>query len=80
MRESEYINRWRNEGIDLGVLRTRREDLLDAVKLRLEDPVPETIRLAIQGTNDLDTLIRWYRAALTLDSIADFRKAMNLTP
>jgi hypothetical protein len=40
MRESQYIKRWRDEGIDLGALRTRREDLLRVV-LRLADPVPE---------------------------------------
>ncbi len=75
MRESQYIKRWRDEGIDLGALRTRREDLLRVVR-RLEDPVPEALRLAIEGTNDLQTLDRWFDAALGADTIAEFRKAI----
>ncbi len=80
MRESQYIKRWEKVGEDRGALQTRREYLLEAVKLRLENPVPEPIRLAIEGTNDLTTLDRWYQAALTLSSIAEFRKAITLPP
>jgi hypothetical protein len=43
----------------------------------LEDPVPEAVRLAIEGTNDATTLSRWIRAAVKADSMAEFRKAMS---
>jgi hypothetical protein len=78
-RESEYIKRWRDEGVDLGTLKRSRDYLLKRVR-RLADPVPEAIRLAIEGTNDLQTLDRWFDAALDCTTIADFRKAMNLAP
>jgi hypothetical protein len=80
MRESQYIKRWEKVGEDRGILLTKREYLLEAVKLRLADPVPEAIRLAIEGTNDLQTLDRWYQAALTSRTLAQLRKAMNLVP
>jgi hypothetical protein len=80
MRESQYIKKWESVGEDRGSLRTKRADLLNVVKFRLEDPVPEPIRLAIEGTNDLNTLDRWLQAAATLDTIVEFRKAMNLVP
>jgi hypothetical protein len=69
---SVSIKRWEKVGEDRATLQTRREVLLEAVTLRLEDPVPEPIRLAIEGTNDLATLLRWHRAALTVGTIADF--------
>ncbi len=55
MRESQLINSWIREGEDLGRLEMKRDDLLTLVQ-RLEDPVPESIRLAIEGTTDLDKL------------------------
>jgi hypothetical protein len=36
--------------------------------------------LAVEGTNDLPTLERWFEAALTAGSIADLRREMKLDP
>jgi hypothetical protein len=77
MRESQYIKRWEKVGEDRGILQTKRADLQSIVR-RLEDPVPQAIRLAIEGTNDVQTLDRWFEAALDCSTIAEFRKAMNL--
>ncbi len=77
MRESQYIKSWEKVGEDRGRLQTRREYLLKRVG-RLVDPVPEAIRLAIEGTNDPQTLDRWFDAALDCSTITDLRKAMNL--
>jgi hypothetical protein len=78
MRESQYIKKWELVGEDRGELRRARLYLLEAVKLRLEDPVPEAIRLAIEGTSDLPTLDRWFDAALDSSTIEELRQAMNL--
>lgn len=77
-RESTYIKSWELVGEQRAELRTKRADLMTAVQVRLQNPVPEAIRLAIEGTTDLGTLESWYRAALTAEKIADFRKEMNL--
>jgi hypothetical protein len=79
MRESQYIKRWEKVGEDRGTLQRTREYLLKRVK-QLEDPVPEAIRLAIEGTNDLQTLDRWFDAALSSSTITEFRKAMTPPP
>lgn len=76
MRESQYIKRWESVGEERGVVATRREVLMKVLG-RLEDPVPESVRLAIEGTNDPATLARWFDVALDAGSMADFRKAMN---
>jgi hypothetical protein len=78
MRESQYIKSWERVGEERGELRTKRADLLKAVQLRLEDPVSESIRMAVEGTNDLSKLETWYDAALTAESIAELRKATKL--
>jgi hypothetical protein len=77
MRESQYIKGWEKVGEDRGTLLRTREYLLKRLR-RLEDPVPEAIRLAIEGTNDVQTLDRWYDAALDVGTIAEFRKALKL--
>lgn len=76
-RESTYIKGWMNEGEGRGELRKARAYLLRAIR-RLQDPVPEAIRLAIEGTNDVATLDRWFDATFNATSLAEVRRAMNL--
>src|SRR5262249_12120814 len=78
MRESQYIKSWERVGEERAELRTQRANLLKAVKLRLEDPVSESIRVAIEGTNDMSKLEAWYDVALTVENIAELRKEMKL--
>ncbi len=61
-------------------LLTSRANLLKVVRARLQDPVPETIRLAVEGTNDLAVLNLWFDAALAVNSLAELRNAMKLEP
>ncbi len=80
-RESQLIKSWMKEGGDIAELRTKRAALLKVIK-RLENPVPESIRLAIEGTNDLDKLDGWHEAALdaaiNAQTLAQLRTVMKL--
>jgi hypothetical protein len=78
MSESQYIKKFEMRGEERGELRARRSDLLKTVQLRLQDPVPEPIRLAVEGTNDPGALERWFEAALKAGSLAELRAAMKL--
>ena len=80
MRESQTIKGWMREGAEVAELRIRRENLLELIGVQLLDPVPEAIRLAIEGTNDLSRLKLWYAAALKANSLAELRKQMKLEP
>jgi hypothetical protein len=80
MRESQTIKGWMREGEELGELRKARTVLLKLIGAQLEAPVPETIRLAIEGTNDVSKLDLWYDAALTAETIRELRKEMKLEP
>jgi hypothetical protein len=62
----------------IGLIEARRADLLEVIRVRLQDPVPESVRVAIEGTNDPVTLERWFKAALAMNTLAEFRAAMPL--
>jgi hypothetical protein len=78
MKESQVIKGWMNEGELIGTVKTRRIVLLDVLRIRFQDPVPESVRVAIEGTNDPTTLERWFQTAMTANSLAEFRAAMPL--
>jgi hypothetical protein len=80
VRESQLILGWRREGKQEGIVEARRDDLLRFIRALLQDPVPDDIRLAIEGTNDPDTLVRWIDAALASRSLAEFVAALTAQP
>ena len=80
MRESQTIKGWMREGEELGELRKARANLIKLIGAQLEDPVPESIRMAIEGTNDVSRLDMWYESALTVETLAELRKQMKLEP
>src|SRR5436309_4229182 len=69
VRESQYLKSFENRG----EVRARRADMLEVLEFRLGSPAPEPIRLAIEGTNDLETINRWFRAMLTVSSWEEFQ-------
>jgi hypothetical protein len=77
MRDSQFLRGFINEGIQEGRLEEKRKTLLRVVQLRLEDPVPDDVRRAIEGTNDLDVLSRGFGAALQAGSLGDLRSSMK---
>jgi len=77
MKESQYIRGWLSEGELKGEVKRARRDLLKVLRAKLSDPVPEEVSLAVEGTNDTDTLDRWLDAALHAGTWADFRTAMK---
>ena len=73
MRESQYLKSIEAKG----EVRARRADLLEGMNVRLGSPAPEPIRLAIEGTNDLEIIGRWFRAMLTVTSWVEFQARMT---
>ena len=80
MRESQTIKGWMREGAEVAEVRLKREDLLEVIGAQLQDPVPEAIRLAVEGTNDMSKLKFWFAAALKAKSLGELRKQMKLEP
>jgi hypothetical protein len=77
VRESQYSKSIEARGEQKGEARARRADMLRVLQSRLDTPAPEPLRLAIEGTNDLAILDRWFEAALTAPSWADFQAVVQ---
>jgi hypothetical protein len=73
VRESQYIKSIQVEG----EVKRARTYVLEGLQMRLGGPAPEPIRLAIEGTNDLGRLDRWFRALFTLNSWEEFQSLMK---
>src|SRR5207237_6634505 len=73
VRESQYSKSYEVKG----EVKRARTDLLRLLQSRLGAPIPEPLRLAIEGTNDLGILDRWFDTALTAASWEEFQAAMQ---
>lgn len=73
VRESQYSKTIEAKGEARG----RRAALLEGLRLKFGSPVPEPLRLAIEGTNDLGTIERWFQALFAVNSLAEFQAAMQ---
>jgi hypothetical protein len=76
-RESQTVLNVQKRGAAKAEVETLRATTLEVVEVRLANPVPESIRLAIEGTNDPQTLRRWHRLALTVASVKELGAAMT---
>jgi hypothetical protein len=77
VQESQVIRGWIERGRQQGIMQAGRKNILTLVRLRLHDPVPEEVRLAVERTNDLATLDRWFDAALIATTLDEFLSAMR---
>jgi hypothetical protein len=73
VRESQYLKSFEARG----EVRGRQAYLIRVLEARLQTPVPGPIRLAIEGTNDLGALDRWFEAALAVTSWEEFEARMQ---
>jgi hypothetical protein len=79
-RKSQIIEGWKREGAEEGALLSMRRAVLRLIRVRLGEPVSESIRLAVEGTNDLPTLDLWLDAAGTASTLGELRQAMKMEP
>src|SRR5262249_53947843 len=71
--ESQVIRGWMEEGAARATLATRRQVLLQVLRVRFQAEAPEDVKRAVEGTTDLEILSRWFDAAVTAASLDDFR-------
>ena len=79
MLESQLILGWMKQGEDRGLVKKARSLLQEVIRTRLQDPVPEDLFLAIEGSNDLNILDQWFKLALRVTNLGELRKAMKNT-
>lgn len=69
VRESQVVLGWK--------LEARRADLLHVLRVRFRTEVPADLAAVVEGISDPDELTRWFNAALTSDSLEEFRAAVQ---
>ena len=77
MLESQLILGWMKQGKEQGLVEKARSDVLRIIAARFQNPVPEDLMLAIEGTNDESILRGWLVEAATTASIAHLLKTMK---
>jgi hypothetical protein len=77
VRESQYLKGIETRGKHMGAVEQARAYLLEGLRLKFGSPVPEPVRLAIDGTNDLTTLDRWFQALFTVSSWTEFQALLH---
>jgi len=79
MKESQTMLGWIRKGESAGELRRMQAILIRTLEVRFQAPAPPDLKAAVEGTNDLGILTRWFDAALLAASPADFRSTMTAT-
>ena len=74
--ESQVVLGWQREARQDQEVKSLRQAILRALAVRLRIQVPAEVEQAVEGTNDLTILGRWFDTALTVETVADFRAAM----
>jgi hypothetical protein len=88
MWESQVIREWKTaarqeglqEGRQEGLLEANRTSLLKLLQRRFKAEIPSDLLQLIQQTNDLETLGRWFDAAVEISSADAFRNLIQAPP
>jgi hypothetical protein len=75
VRVSQQVLEWQNEARVEAELKTRRTDLLRVLEKHCKSKVPSDLVEAVQATQDMSLLSRWFDAALEANTFDDFRAA-----
>jgi hypothetical protein len=73
VRRSQQVLEWQTEG----EVRRARVDVLRALQIRFQDPVPTDLVALIESLTDLDELSRWHETALKAESLGAFRAVVQ---
>lgn len=75
VRTSQQVQEWQAEARAEGVLANQRSNLMLLLEERFKAPVPRDIANLVQGTQDMNTLLRWFKTAIKANSLDEFRAA-----
>ena len=73
---AEAHQRGLEQGLEQGIKERAREDILEALELRLQPDVARTFRSVLETIEDPQHLRQLHRAALLAESPEDFQRAL----
>jgi hypothetical protein len=74
MGESRFLNDWAKGA----VLTVRRKNVLRALQLRLQDPLPSDLVERINRCKKMSDLERWFDLSQTTNTLAEFRASAGI--
>jgi hypothetical protein len=74
VRESKFLSDWANQA----ALKARRRNLLRALQLRLQDPLPPDLIERINRSKKMADLERWFDLSQTTSTLAEFRAGAGI--
>jgi hypothetical protein len=77
VRESQYSKAIEARGEHKGAVAQAQAYVIKSLQTKLQSSAPEPLRLAIEGTNDLKTLDRWFKALFAVKSWDELLQLMK---
>lgn len=77
MQQSPVVLEWQAQAAEQATLKTKATDILKALEFRLHRKPPLAVAEKVKATTDLELLERWFKAAVTVDSMKEFRELLK---
>ena len=77
MNQPSIIEYWAGEARQQGIRESTREDILEALEIRLQSDTAQIFKPVIEEIDDLQRLKRLHRAAVLAENVEDFRRALE---
>lgn len=77
MHQSSIVEYLAEQAHQQGARKTAREDILEALALRLQIDTAETFKPTLDAIEDLQRLRQLFRAAVLADTLEDFTQALE---
>ena len=77
MNQPSIIEYWTEQARQQSARETARENILEAIELRLQADASQTFKPALEAIDDLQRLKQLFRAAILAENAEDFRQALE---
>ena len=77
MNQPSIIEYWSEQARQQSAREIARENILEAIELRLQPDAPQTFKPALEAIDDLQRLKQLFRAAILAENVEDFRQALE---
>ena len=77
MNQPSIIEYWTEQARQQSAREIARENILEAIELRLQADAPQTFKPALEAIDDLQRLKQLHRAAILAENVEDFRQALE---
>ena len=77
MNQPSIIEYWTEQARQQSAREIARENILEAIEIRLQPDAPQTFKPALEAIDDLQRLKQLFRVAILAENVEDFRQALE---